>query len=78
MKQDSELAQLRAKEMEQGIASDSSIAAKAQLDIAKARYEAAVTELKTVKAELETYKESISPWLMKEISQLKKLKMLLL
>ncbi|KAG6496469.1 protein WEAK CHLOROPLAST MOVEMENT UNDER BLUE LIGHT 1-like [Zingiber officinale] len=53
-KQDSELAQLRAKEMEQGIASDSSIAAKAQLEVAKARYEAAVAELKTVKAELET------------------------
>ncbi|CAD5177813.1 unnamed protein product [Musa acuminata subsp. malaccensis] len=53
-KQDSELAQLRVKEMEQGIASESSVAAKAQLEVAKARHEAAVAELKILKAELKS------------------------
>ncbi|RZR99346.1 hypothetical protein BHM03_00028865 [Ensete ventricosum] len=53
-KQDSELAQLRVKEMEQGIASESSFAAKAQLEVAKARHEAAVAELKILKAELKS------------------------
>uniref|UniRef100_A0A1D1YJJ9 Protein WEAK CHLOROPLAST MOVEMENT UNDER BLUE LIGHT 1 n=1 Tax=Anthurium amnicola TaxID=1678845 RepID=A0A1D1YJJ9_9ARAE len=55
-RQDSELAQLRAKEMEQGITDEVSVAAKAQLDVAKARHAAAVTELKSVKEELETVK----------------------
>ncbi|ONK55416.1 uncharacterized protein A4U43_UnF3770 [Asparagus officinalis] len=52
-KQDSELAQLRAKEMEEGIADEASVAAKQQLEVAKARHEAAVVELKSVKKELE-------------------------
>ncbi|KAA8528542.1 hypothetical protein F0562_035897 [Nyssa sinensis] len=52
-KQDSELAKLRAEEMEQGIADEASVAAKAQLEVAKARHTAAVSELKTVKEELE-------------------------
>ncbi|XP_055833474.1 protein WEAK CHLOROPLAST MOVEMENT UNDER BLUE LIGHT 1-like [Solanum dulcamara] len=52
-KQDSELAKLRVEEMEQGIGSDLSIAAKAQLEVARARHAAAVSELKTVKSELE-------------------------
>lgn len=52
-KQDSELAKLRVEEMEQGIADEASVAAKAQLDVAKARHTAAVTELKSVKEELE-------------------------
>lgn len=52
-KQDSELAKLRVEEMEQGIADESSIAAKAQLEVAKARHAAAVSELKSVKDELE-------------------------
>ncbi|CAN4092717.1 unnamed protein product [Withania somnifera] len=52
-KQDSELAKLRVEEMEQGIGNDLSIAAKAQLEVARARHAAAVSELKTVKSELE-------------------------
>ncbi|KAK1313795.1 Protein WEAK CHLOROPLAST MOVEMENT UNDER BLUE LIGHT-like 2 [Acorus calamus] len=51
-KQDSELARLRLEEMEQGITDEVSVAAKAQLDVAKARYAAAVADLKTVKGEL--------------------------
>ncbi|KAH0929868.1 hypothetical protein HID58_015595 [Brassica napus] len=53
-KQDSELAKLRVEEMEQGISDDVSVAAKAQLEVAKARYASAVTELRSVKEELET------------------------
>ncbi|XP_020231854.1 protein WEAK CHLOROPLAST MOVEMENT UNDER BLUE LIGHT 1 [Cajanus cajan] len=52
-RQDSELAKLRVEEMEQGIADDSSIAAKAQLEVAKARYSSAITELTSVKEELD-------------------------
>ncbi|KAM7521019.1 hypothetical protein LguiB_019981 [Lonicera macranthoides] len=52
-KQDAELAKLRVEEMEQGIAEEASVAAKAQLEVARARHAAAVTELKTVKKELE-------------------------
>ncbi|KAA8537746.1 hypothetical protein F0562_027674 [Nyssa sinensis] len=52
-KQDSELAKLRVEEMEQGIADEASVAAKAQLEVAIARHAAAVSELKTVKGELE-------------------------
>ncbi|KAK4348822.1 hypothetical protein RND71_031577 [Anisodus tanguticus] len=52
-KQDSELAKLRVEEMEQGIGNDLSIAAKAQLEVARARHAAAVSELKIVKSELE-------------------------
>ena len=52
-RQDSELAKLRVEEMEQGIADESSVAAKAQLEVAKARYTAAVTDLASVKEELE-------------------------
>ncbi|KHN04504.1 Protein WEAK CHLOROPLAST MOVEMENT UNDER BLUE LIGHT 1 [Glycine soja] len=52
-RQDSELAKLRVEEMEQGIADESSVAAKAQLEVAKARYTAAVSDLIAVKEELE-------------------------
>ncbi|KAI5393153.1 hypothetical protein KIW84_060331 [Lathyrus oleraceus] len=52
-RQDSELAKLRVEEMEQGIAEDSSVAAKAQLEVAKARYTAAITEFTLVKHELD-------------------------
>ncbi|TKY57810.1 WEAK CHLOROPLAST MOVEMENT UNDER BLUE LIGHT protein1 [Spatholobus suberectus] len=52
-RQDSELAKLRVEEMEQGIADDSSVAAKAQLEVAKGRYSSAITELTSVKGELE-------------------------
>lgn len=53
-RQDSELAQLRVEEMQQGIADDASVAAKAQLEVAKARHSTAVTELQSVKDELES------------------------
>lgn len=53
-KQDSELAKLRVEEIEQGIADEASVAAKAQLEVAKARYIAAVSQLKSVKEDLET------------------------
>ncbi|EXC19761.1 hypothetical protein L484_006336 [Morus notabilis] len=56
-KQDSELAKLRVEEMEQGIADEASVAAKAQLEVAKARHTAAVTELKSVKEELEALRK---------------------
>ncbi|KAL9143758.1 hypothetical protein ABFS82_14G254900 [Erythranthe guttata] len=59
-KQDSELAKLRVEEMEQGIADEASFAAKAQLEVAKARHTAAVSELKTVKEELEQLKRDFS------------------
>lgn len=56
-KQDAQLAQLRAKEIEDGIADEASIASKAQLEVAKARHEAAVAELKSVQEELKTLQE---------------------
>ncbi|XP_022768777.1 protein WEAK CHLOROPLAST MOVEMENT UNDER BLUE LIGHT 1-like [Durio zibethinus] len=56
-KQDSELAKLRVEEMEQGIADEASVAAKAQLEVAKARHAAAVSELKSVKEELEALRK---------------------
>lgn len=56
-RQDSELAKLRVEEMEQGIADHSSVAAKAQLEVAKARYTAAITELTSVKEELEALRK---------------------
>ncbi|CAA2953861.1 Hypothetical predicted protein [Olea europaea subsp. europaea] len=52
-KQDSELAKLRVEEMEQGIADEASIAARAQLEVAQARNAAAVSELRAVRDELE-------------------------
>ncbi|XP_021726124.1 protein WEAK CHLOROPLAST MOVEMENT UNDER BLUE LIGHT 1-like isoform X2 [Chenopodium quinoa] len=52
-KQDSELAQLRVVEMEQGIAHEASVAAKQQLEVAKARHAAAIADLKSVKEELQ-------------------------
>ncbi|XP_047156473.1 protein WEAK CHLOROPLAST MOVEMENT UNDER BLUE LIGHT 1-like [Vigna umbellata] len=53
-RQDSELAKLRVEEMEQGIADDSSVAAKAQLEVARARYSSAVIELTSIKEELDS------------------------
>ncbi|XP_071686880.1 protein WEAK CHLOROPLAST MOVEMENT UNDER BLUE LIGHT 1-like [Rutidosis leptorrhynchoides] len=53
-KQDSELAQLRVQELEQGITDgDSSVAAKTQLEVAKARHLEAAEELVSAKKELE-------------------------
>ncbi|XP_014501339.1 protein WEAK CHLOROPLAST MOVEMENT UNDER BLUE LIGHT 1 [Vigna radiata var. radiata] len=59
-RQDSELAKLRVEEMEQGIADESSVAAKAQLEVAKARYAAAVSDLKAVKEEQETLQKNFA------------------
>ncbi|XP_019058185.1 PREDICTED: protein WEAK CHLOROPLAST MOVEMENT UNDER BLUE LIGHT-like 3 [Tarenaya hassleriana] len=53
-KQDSELAKLRLEEMEQGIADEASVAAKAQLEVAKARHSSAASELKSVGEEIQT------------------------
>lgn len=52
-KQDSDLAKLRVEEMEQGIAGEASVAAKAQLEVAKARHLSAVSELGTVREEIQ-------------------------
>ncbi|MFS7962736.1 putative WEB family protein [Helianthus anomalus] len=52
-KQDAQLTNLRVEEVEQGIADESSIAAKKQLQVAQARHQAVVSELNTVKLELE-------------------------
>lgn len=56
-KQDSELAKLRVEEMEQGIADEASVATKAQLEVARARHTAAVSELKSVKEEFDTLRK---------------------
>ncbi|XP_073105445.1 protein WEAK CHLOROPLAST MOVEMENT UNDER BLUE LIGHT 1 [Elaeis guineensis] len=55
-KQDSELADLRVKEMKQGITNGTSVAAKTQLEVAKERQTTAGAELKSVKDELEALK----------------------
>ncbi|KAL1207767.1 Protein WEAK CHLOROPLAST MOVEMENT UNDER BLUE LIGHT-like 2 [Cardamine amara subsp. amara] len=52
-KQDSQLAKLRVEEMEQGVAGEASVAAKAQLEVAKARHLSAVSELGTIREEIE-------------------------
>lgn len=59
-KQDAELALLRVKEMEDGVTDDVSVAAKTQLEVAKARHEAAVLDLKSVKEELFSLQEQYS------------------
>ncbi|KAL8166036.1 hypothetical protein V2J09_007535 [Rumex salicifolius] len=59
-KQDSDLAKLRVEEMEQGIADEASVAAKAQLEVARARHTAAVSDLKSVKEELESLRKDYS------------------
>ncbi|CAM0906779.1 unnamed protein product [Alopecurus aequalis] len=56
-KQDSELAQLRAQEIERGVADDSSLIAKTQMEVARERHEKSVAELKSVKEELRTLGE---------------------
>ncbi|KAL0853914.1 hypothetical protein Bca101_059066 [Brassica carinata] len=53
-KQDSDLAKLRVEEMEQGIAEESSVAAKAQIEVAKERHLSAVSELRNLREEIET------------------------
>ncbi|XP_072147739.1 protein WEAK CHLOROPLAST MOVEMENT UNDER BLUE LIGHT 1 isoform X1 [Setaria viridis] len=51
-KQDSELAELRAQEIEHGVADEASAIARTQMEVAKERHEKAVAELKSVKEEL--------------------------
>ncbi|KAL5982451.1 hypothetical protein ACLOJK_016523 [Asimina triloba] len=55
-KQDCELARLRTEELEKGIANEASIAAKAQLEVARARHATALADLKAVKDEIEALK----------------------
>ncbi|GAB2225284.1 hypothetical protein Droror1_Dr00006075 [Drosera rotundifolia] len=71
-KQDHELAKLRVKEMEQGIPDEASVAAKAQLDVAKARQDEAVFEMKYVKDELENLKKEYASLFAKKEVALKK------
>ncbi|KAK8624306.1 hypothetical protein V6N13_065653 [Hibiscus sabdariffa] len=59
-RQDSELAKLRVQEMEQGIVGEASVAAKAQLEVAKARHSHAVSELISINEELETLRKDYS------------------
>ncbi|XP_006657967.1 protein WEAK CHLOROPLAST MOVEMENT UNDER BLUE LIGHT 1-like [Oryza brachyantha] len=56
-KQDSELAVLRAQEIEQGIADEASVIARTQIEVAKERHEKAITELNSVKKELKAVHE---------------------
>ncbi|PKU69130.1 protein WEAK CHLOROPLAST MOVEMENT UNDER BLUE LIGHT 1 [Dendrobium catenatum] len=56
-KQDSQFAQLLAKDIEDGSANEASVASKTQLEVAKARSGAAVAELKTVKEEIMALQE---------------------
>ncbi|KAK1407924.1 hypothetical protein QVD17_39551 [Tagetes erecta] len=51
-KQDAELTILRLEELEHGVEDESSVAIKAQLEVAQARHHAAVSELKMVELEL--------------------------
>ncbi|KAK7310521.1 hypothetical protein RJT34_08075 [Clitoria ternatea] len=71
-RQDSELAKLRVEEMEQGIADDSSVAAKAQLEVAKARYTAAITELASVKVELDALRKEYASLVVEKEEAMKK------
>nr|GME00193.1 protein WEAK CHLOROPLAST MOVEMENT UNDER BLUE LIGHT 1-like [Ipomoea batatas] len=71
-RQDSELVKLRVEEMAQGIADESSIAAKAQLEVARARHTAAVSELQTVTAELEKLRKDYAFLLYEKEIALKK------
>ncbi|GAA0169766.1 hypothetical protein LIER_24174 [Lithospermum erythrorhizon] len=59
-KQDSELAILRMEELEQGIADEVSKAAKAQLEVARARHASAVSELKIVQDELQQLQQDFT------------------
>ncbi|CAN6219525.1 unnamed protein product [Urochloa humidicola] len=56
-RQGSELAQLRAQEIEQGIADGASSISRTQMEVAKERHEKAVAELKSVKEELTSVHE---------------------
>uniref|UniRef100_A0A0E0LNF3 Protein WEAK CHLOROPLAST MOVEMENT UNDER BLUE LIGHT 1 n=1 Tax=Oryza punctata TaxID=4537 RepID=A0A0E0LNF3_ORYPU len=56
-KQDSELALLRAQEIEQGVADEASVIAKTQIEVAKERHEKAIAELNSVKEDLKAVHE---------------------
>lgn len=71
-KQDSELAKLRVEELEQGIADEASVAAKAQLEVAKARHAAAVSELQAVNDELETLRKEYASLIAEKDEAVKK------
>ncbi|KAF7830628.1 protein WEAK CHLOROPLAST MOVEMENT UNDER BLUE LIGHT 1 [Senna tora] len=71
-RQDSELAKLRVEEMEQGIADESSIAAKAQLEVAKARHKTAVSDLQSVKEELDTLRKEYASLVIEKDVAIKK------
>ncbi|CAI0375148.1 unnamed protein product [Linum tenue] len=71
-KQDSELAKLRVEELEQGIADEASVAAKAQLEVAKSRHAAAVSELKSVNEELEALRKEYASLLSEKDDAIKK------
>ncbi|KDP38341.1 hypothetical protein JCGZ_04266 [Jatropha curcas] len=71
-KQDSELAKLRVEELEQGIADEASVAAKAQLEVAKARHAAALSELQAVNAELATMRKEYASLIAEKDEAVKK------
>lgn len=71
-KQDSELAKLRLEEMEQGIADEASVVAKAQLEVAKSRHESAIIELKSVKEDLENLRKQYSSLIVEKDAAAKK------
>ncbi|KAL6511590.1 hypothetical protein OROGR_021187 [Orobanche gracilis] len=71
-RQDSELAKLRVEEIEQGIADEASFAAKAQLEVARARHASTLSELKFVKDELETLKKDHTLLLAEKDASVKK------
>nr|CAD1832264.1 unnamed protein product [Ananas comosus var. bracteatus] len=71
-KQDSELAQLRMKEIEQGIAGGASVAAKAQLDVGRARRDNAFAELKSVREELQALQEQYGALLCEKDAMIRK------
>ncbi|XP_047325533.1 protein WEAK CHLOROPLAST MOVEMENT UNDER BLUE LIGHT 1-like [Impatiens glandulifera] len=59
-KQDAQLARLRVQEMEQGVADESSVAAKAQLEVAQGRHATAISDLKSVTDELQQLSQDYS------------------
>ncbi|EPS69763.1 hypothetical protein M569_05001, partial [Genlisea aurea] len=71
-KQDSELANLRVDEMEQGIADEASFAAKAQLEVARARHLSAVSELENVTSQLQHLKRDYALMVTEKDSAVKK------
>ncbi|ESQ30922.1 hypothetical protein EUTSA_v10011258mg [Eutrema salsugineum] len=71
-KQDSDLAKLRVEEMEQGIADEASVAAKTQLEVAKARHFSAVSELGNIREEIEIVSHEYESLLKEKDSAVKK------